>query len=206
MSDNLNFSFSPLDIADLGASSGLDTNGLDPDNTAWMLLTPASTPGLNPTEWRSYNELSPHEAYNLLGQAAGSPGCPESAQEVSRLSQVPQVPQVPQARLFRLAKALLLLLLEWWSLLLLCGRRLHRTQSCALCSLCTMRSLNSRWRRSSQQPSRCLATSRCDSHRTQRTPPLLRVRLSKLSKIQSELIIARIRCIMARHSRGRLRA
>ena len=109
MSDNLNFtlasSFSPLDIADLGASSGLDTNGLDPDNTAWMLLTPASTPGLNPTEWRSYNELSPHEANNLVSQAVGSPapGCPqaESAQEVSRLSQVPQVPQVPQARLFR---------------------------------------------------------------------------------------------------------
>jgi len=176
MSDNLNFtlasSFSPLDIADLGASIGLDTNGLDPDNTAWMLLTPAATPCLNPTE------LSPHEANDLVSQAVGSPapGCPESAQEVSRLSQVPrvpQVPQVPQARLFRLsillsrfAKALLLLLLESWSLLLLCGRRLHRTQCCALCSLCTMRSLNRRWRRSSQQPSRCLATSRCDSHRT----------------------------------------
>jgi hypothetical protein len=62
MFDSLNFtfdsSFGPLDISDTGPSTGLGTevDCLDTENTAWMLLTPVSTPAPNPTG------LNPHEA------------------------------------------------------------------------------------------------------------------------------------------------
>jgi hypothetical protein len=111
MSHNLDATFdsrfSSFDIADLGPNIGLGTECVDPENTAWMLLTPASTPALDPTAWRSYNEPSPHGALanksqdiqdsqdiqELASQLA------QAAQEVPRVPQVPQVHQVSQVRL-----------------------------------------------------------------------------------------------------------
>ena len=92
MSDSLNFtfdsSFGPLDISDTGPSTGLDTevDCLDTDNTAWMLLTPVSTPAPNPTG------LNPHEALenNLVDLGA-----------VSQLGQLAPA-QVSQVRLLDL--------------------------------------------------------------------------------------------------------
>ena len=92
MFDSLNFtfdsSFGPLDISDTGPSNGLDTevDCLDTENTAWMLLTPVSTPAPNPPG------LNLHEVLenNLVDLGA-----------VSQLGQLAPA-QVPQVRLLDL--------------------------------------------------------------------------------------------------------
>jgi hypothetical protein len=108
MSDNLatpfDSRFGHFDIADLGANLGLGTECVDTENTAWMLLTPASTPALDPTAWLSYNEPSPHGALgnNLVSQDS------HDSQELAlaQAAQVPQVPQVHQASQVRVPFAL----------------------------------------------------------------------------------------------------
>ena len=101
-------SFGHFDIADLGANIGLGTECVDTENTAWMLLTPASTPALDPTAWRSYNEPSPHGALanNLASQDSQDSQELELAQAAQEVPQVPQVPQVHQASQVRLPFAL----------------------------------------------------------------------------------------------------
>ena len=139
-------SFGRFDIADLGANIGLGTECVDTENTAWLLLTPSSTPALDPTAWRSYNEPSPHWHGALANNLASQDSQDSQELELAQAAQeVPQVPQVPQASQVRLPFAL---------------RRFFA--SAVPFDLCTMRSLSIRWRRSSHQPRSSLATSPCD--------------------------------------------